>query len=148
MSTTSTSLLSANQRSSQRTEARSAAARLSLLERGALAVGIFEIPLQLDKYIGRQDVHGELGAVAGLNISLTLFSLIFLYFVWFASGSLRTAGKVKRWTIGIPMIIYISLIGLSVVTAEVKVFGDLRFVLGAAGIHAVFLRRQSHPGSA
>ena len=133
MSTTTTSSFSASQRSSDHAQARSAQARLSLVERGALALAIFEIPLQVDKYFGRQDVHGELGAVAGLNVSITLIALVFLYVIWFATGTLRTASNVKRWMIGTPMIIYISLIGLSVVTAEVQFLAicDLFLVLQA-----------------
>ncbi len=91
-----------------------------MLERLALAVGIFEIPLQLDKYYGFQKEHADLGAVAGLNVSITLIALVFLYFVWFVRGIQPIAGGLKRWVVGAPMLVYISFVVLSVFTAEVQ----------------------------
>lgn len=109
-----------NNRLTERTVAHSAQARLSWLERAALFVGIIEIPLQVDKYFGYQLEHANLGAVAGLNVSLSLFAFLFLYAVWIADGTVQAASQMKRWVFGIPMLVYISFVALSVVTAEVQ----------------------------
>lgn len=108
-------------------------AKLSWIERAALGVAVFEVPLQLDKYIGFQEEHANLGAVAGLNVSLTLLAMIFLYCVWFASGAIKRSRQLCGLTIGIPMIVYISLVALSVVTAGVRFLAicDLFLVLQA-----------------
>ena len=53
--------------------------RLSWLERAVLGVGIWEIPLQLDRYYFLRVEDSELGAVAGANVSVTSFSLLLLY---------------------------------------------------------------------
>lgn len=90
---------------------------MSWAERCALLLGIFEIPLQLDKYLGYRELDGSLGAVAGLNVSLTTMSLVFLYLAWM--GSLLTGVRSSRGIIvGIPMLLYLSAVAFSSLSAE------------------------------
>ena len=54
------------------------------LERVLIGLLILDIPLQWDVYLGYKEVEGELGAIAGLNLSLTTFALACLYAIWAA----------------------------------------------------------------
>ncbi len=76
-------------------------AQLSWLERSALAIGIWEIPLQLDKYLFFRVDDSEMGAVAGLNISLTTGVLLLLYGphtgLLFRQQREDTAGKLRAF---------------------------------------------------
>lgn len=90
------------------------------MERAALAIGIFEIPLQFDKYFGFQIEHAELGAVAGINVSITLIAFAVLYFLWFARRASVSTSQLKRWIFGPAMIAYVAFVTLSVATAEVQ----------------------------
>jgi O-antigen ligase len=112
------------------------AARLSYLERAFLALGIWEIPLQLDKYLMFRQSDSELGAVAGFNISLTTFSLIVLYALWFFQSAVEHARIKHRVIPGIPMLIYIFFVALSALVAEVPILAafDLFLLLQAYGL--------------
>jgi len=108
-------------------------ARLSGLERMVLAVGIWEIPLQLDKYFFFRVDDSELGAVAGLNVSLTTVALIVLYVLWWLDSLVRR--PVARASIiwGWPMLAYVAFVTLSLLSAEVisLAFFDLMIVVQA-----------------
>ncbi len=96
-----------------------AATRLSWLERGALAIGIWEIPLQLDKYLFFRLDDSELGAVAGLNISLTTGALVLLYVHWMVGGAIDRQRGSYQVIWGLPMMAYVAFVGLSMLTANV-----------------------------
>ena len=109
------------------------ASRLSLLERGLLAVGIFEIPVQIDKYFLFREEDAALGALGGLNVSLCTVCLILLYGVWLAkSAVLRTRQPRKLW-LGMPMLAYVVMVALSLLSADVPLLGvfDLWLVMQA-----------------
>lgn len=95
-------------------------ARLSWFERSALAVGIWEIPLQLDKYLFFRLDDSEMGAVAGLNISLTTGALLLLYGQWMLSSALSRQRGYFPIIWGLPMIAYLAFVALSMLAAEVK----------------------------
>lgn len=95
-------------------------AQLSWLERSALAIGIWEIPLQLDKYLFFRVDDSEMGAVAGLNISLTTGVLLLLYGHWMLSSVLSRHRGYFPIIWGLPMIAYVAFVALSMLVAEVK----------------------------
>ena len=98
----------------------SIAGSLTWIERIALLVGIVEIPLQLDKVIGYREEDAEFGAVAGLNFSMTSLALIVLYGLWLIDFGMHRPRLLNRPLLGRPMIIYISLVFLSILSASVR----------------------------
>ncbi|MEM7783781.1 MAG: hypothetical protein AAF623_10540, partial [Planctomycetota bacterium] len=81
-----------------KTEVRS----LHFFEKALIGIGIFEIPLQLDKYLMYYTDDGMLGAVAGFNVSILLVCLVVLYWNWFLQVMARgpETGRVLRKTFG------------------------------------------------
>ncbi|HBE69327.1 MAG TPA: hypothetical protein DDW52_14365 [Planctomycetaceae bacterium] len=102
---------------------------LSTVERCALALGVFEIPLQLDKYFFFRKEDSMLGALGGFNVSLTTISLILLYAVW--AGNLLVTKGVHRslaggrgrlgFVLGVPMLAYLAANFISVWIAPVRI---------------------------
>ncbi len=93
--------------------------RLTWYERGALAIGIWEIPLQLDKYLFFRLDDSELGAVAGANVSLTTGALLLLYMQWIVGSALGRRHSPQAVIWGIPMLAYLAFVALSIISAEV-----------------------------
>jgi O-antigen ligase len=96
-----------------------------------LGVGIFEIPLQFDTYFGHLEEDVSLGALGGLNISITTLALIALYGLWIADASLHRRRSVLRPLFGIPMLLYLAINLLSVAVAAVPIlsFFDLALLV-------------------
>ena len=115
--------------SAARGEAKPVAIGLSWLERAALFVGITEIPLQIDKYFFFHEEESLIGAVAGLNVSITTFAILFLYGIWFADASLQRRRTILRPLFGIPMLFYLAIVLLSTVSAPLPIFSMFDFVL-------------------
>ncbi len=107
--------------------------RLSWLERALLGVGIWEIPLQLDKYYFLRLEDSELGAVAGANVSITSFALLLLYPLWFLQAALSRKRTHQRLIWGLPMLAYMLFIVLSIFAAAVPILAvfDLLIVVQA-----------------
>lgn len=101
------------QRISSSTHPTDAAVPLGIVEKLLLAAGIFEVPLQFDKYFGFQETHANLGAVAGINVSVTTLSLIGLYAIWMLSSAIRKGVARQPLILGIPMLVYIILMAIS-----------------------------------
>ncbi len=113
-----------------------AAGSLSWLERSALAVGIWEIPLQLDKYLFFREEDSLLGAVAGANVSLLTFALLVLYPLWVIQSA-SSGFRIRHQPIfGIPMLIYLAFVAFSGFAAEVPIltFFDLFNLLQGYGL--------------
>lgn len=92
---------------------------LSLIERALLAVAVWEIPFGIDKYFEYAESHGNLGAVAGYSVSLASICLAALYLLWFMGFVLRRMQPQKTlW--GIPQLMYLSAVALSILAAEVR----------------------------
>lgn len=93
------------------------ASRLAVWEKAALALGIYEIPLQFDKYFFFREEDAVLGSIGGVNFSITTLSLIFLYFSWFASSAVLR--EPRRWPLvfGVPMLAYMAANALSLLVA-------------------------------
>ena len=95
------------------------AGTLTWHEKLALAVGMPEITLQADKYLFYSEADAALGAVGGFNISPAFLCLCYLYFVWFMNPAIRPTSS--RLIFGIPNLVYIAAVALSVFAAEVPV---------------------------
>lgn len=109
------------------------ACRLSIVERLTLLVGITEIPLQVDKYFMWHDADAAMGAVGGFNVSLTTLALVALYLIWIFDRSLKRPRLLLPPLIGIPMVVYVATVMLSVLSASVPMLAyfDLWNVLQA-----------------
>ncbi len=101
--------------------ARCETARLTWFERGTLAVGIWEIPLQLDKYLMFRESDSELGALAGINISVTTVALVILYTAWLFRAAAHRARNRQPVILGIPMLAYVAFVALSILAASVPI---------------------------
>ena len=96
-----------------------AALNLSWHERAALGLGIFEIPIQLDKYFMFHQHDAELGAVGGFNVSITSICLAYLYAVWFAGCAVHRQNRQQKFLFGIPQIFYLATVAISIFAASV-----------------------------
>lgn len=101
---------------------RVSALRMSWFERGLLAIGLFEIPLQLDTYLMYHEGDGELGAVAGFNVSLMLLCLIALYWQWImqiVTLGPRRINSISK-TLGYTKLYYVAAVFISTLAASSK----------------------------
>lgn len=84
-----------------------------------LAVILLDIPFQLDVYLFYQEKAGNLGAVGGLNISVTTLALAALYALWLADLLARVDSPPRAWfRVSLPLISYVAIVTLSVVVAR------------------------------
>lgn len=109
------------------------AAHMNWGERILLGIGVFEIPLQIDKYFMFHETDAALGAVGGFNVSVLSMCLAGLYLLWvlrYADPTYRRDPRDKM-VLGVPMLIYLGVVGLSVTVAGLKLLAlfDL-FLLG------------------
>lgn len=91
-------------------------------ERTLLAIGVFEIPLQIDKYFMFHETDASLGAVGGFNVSVLTVCLAGLYLVWgfrYTDPGYQKASR-QKLVIGVPMLLYLGTVGLSVSVAGLK----------------------------
>lgn len=88
-------------------------------QRFLLAVIILEIPLGIDVHLRYQESAAELGAVGGLNLSLTTLCLALLYALWLAQLLARQAAP-SPWLLrnSLPPITYLTIVGLSLFLAR------------------------------
>ncbi len=102
-------------------------------EKLLLAAGIIEIPLQIDKYFMFHETDADLGAVGGINVSITTLSLIALYVLWIAQVLGGAAGSMRKLIIGWPMVFYIGVVCLSTFASSNKllVFFDIVLLVQA-----------------
>lgn len=92
---------------------------LSWPERALLVVGIYEIPLQIDRYYGMLDDHASLGAIAGFHVSITALAFLGLYLKWIFDFATRPRwGSRLPLQLGLPMLLYLVFVGLSFLVAE------------------------------
>ncbi|MEM8732597.1 MAG: O-antigen ligase family protein [Planctomycetota bacterium] len=106
---------------------------LSWLEKIILAVGVFEIPLQVDKYFMFHEADAAQGAVAGFNVSVTTLAIAALYGLWFLRSTDQRRRTHTRLIVGVPMLLYLGSVALSSLTATLPMLAyfDLFLLLQA-----------------
>ena len=92
---------------------------MSWHERAALGLGIFEIPIQLDKYLMFHQRDADLGAVGGFNVSITTICLVYLYALWFGAAAIHRQDRQQEFLFGFPQVFYILTVVLSIFAASV-----------------------------
>lgn len=105
--------------------------RLTWHERAALGIGIFEIPIQFDKYVMFHQRDADLGALGGFNLSVTSVCLVYLYAFWLMGAAIHRRDKQGELYWGIPQIFYILTISLSVLSATVPLLAIFDLFLTA-----------------
>jgi putative inorganic carbon (HCO3(-)) transporter len=86
-----------------------------------LAVILLELPLPLDVYLRYNEEYASLGAIGGINISVTTLALAVLYALWLGDVFVirrdgdRT-GRLVRTTV--PLLAYVSLVAVSILAAK------------------------------
>jgi len=112
-------------------------------QRFLLAVIVMEIPLQLDSYLFYREKAAALGALGGLNISVTTVCLMILY-AWWLSRSLLGVTPPPWASIlkDLPFIVYLATVALSVVVArDVMLTGFEIFLVFQAFLLYLYIAR-------
>ena len=92
-------------------------------------VGIVEIPLQCDKYYFFHEQDAMLGAVGGVNVSITTIALAILYGLWLADAAIRRRRTIFRIAFGIPMLGYLAANLVSSISATLPILSLFDFAL-------------------
>jgi putative inorganic carbon (HCO3(-)) transporter len=89
------------------------------LRRLLLAVLVLDTPLQLDVNLGWREAEAELGALGGLNLSVTTVALAALYALWLAEALAGSRDVPRaRMRAALPLLAYVGLTGISVIVAR------------------------------
>lgn len=89
------------------------------VQRLMLAIIAIEIPIQLDKYFFFQEPMANLGAIGGLNISVTTICLCVLYALWIAELLVRFVQPERHlFRQSLPLFAYLGAVGLSLLVAQ------------------------------
>lgn len=84
-----------------------------------LAIILLDIPLQLDINFMYREEPARLGALGGLDISVTTLALIGLYALWLSEVSLKKKPLQWGWfRMALPFTAYVGLVGLSLLVAR------------------------------
>lgn len=102
---------------------------LRWFEKGILAVGILEIPLQIDKYFMYHEADAKLGAVGGINFSFVTIAILLLYPLWFLQIVEQPLSTTKKRVAGLPLLFYIGTVSLSVFAANTPMLAVFDVVL-------------------
>ena len=95
-----------------------------------LAIIVLDIPLQLDTNLGYREDVASLGALGGLNISLTTVSLIILYALWLAGALARREPQPRiRFRDSLPLAFYLAFVALSIAAARDVTLSLYQFAL-------------------
>jgi O-antigen ligase len=89
------------------------------MRRLLLAIIVLDIPLQVDTHLYYRSDAAAMGALGGLNISLTTISLAGLYLLWL-SDSLTSVGSRLRplFRLNLPLALYLGFVALSILAAR------------------------------
>ena len=91
---------------------------MNKLERLLLGIIALEIPLQIDAYWGSlNESEATYGAIIGINVSITTFCLVGLYFLWLVEAAAKLERTPIRWLASAPLAIYAGIAGMSLVVA-------------------------------
>jgi putative inorganic carbon (HCO3(-)) transporter len=84
-----------------------------------LAVVILDIPFQCGTHLFYNESVEDFGAMGGLSISSVTLALVGLYFAWFIQAAAnRTPGTRRQLHLGLPLLVYLVFIGISVLVAQ------------------------------
>lgn len=96
-----------------------AAAVVGDLRRLCLAVILLDMPLQIDFNIGYREQAAAVGALGGLNLSLTTGALLVLYVLWISELLLhKGSGRIGGFHPSLPALLYLGTITCSLWTAN------------------------------
>jgi putative inorganic carbon (HCO3(-)) transporter len=96
-------------------------AHLSTAERLLVGAIALEIPIQVDVSLFYDERWGNLGAIGGLNVSITTICLGLLYALWLLQkGALLTATNGRPFYYCVPLTAYLGIAALSVFIAQDK----------------------------
>lgn len=96
---------------------------MKLFERLLLAIAIVEIPLQIDSYLMHHMRDAEQGAVAGINVSIASICLMILFAMWITERTLDAKSRAQPLVWGVPLLVYLTTVVLSVLSAPVWLLG-------------------------
>ena len=91
---------------------------VSTFEKILLAIILIEIPIHWDVYLDQQQDEAALGALGGLNVSVTTVCLALLYGTWLPKAAVRRtplSANVLRAIL--PATIYAAVVGVAIVGA-------------------------------
>lgn len=111
------------------------------IQKVLLAIIILEIPIGLDRYFNYHEAAAELGAIGGLNISVTTFCLVVLYALWFAELLTNRASLPNHfWRLSLPIWLYLLAVLASLWAAQNVLLGwfDLA-ILGQATLIYLYI---------
>ena len=84
-----------------------------------LAVVILDIPFQFGTHLFYNEKVEDFGAMGGLSISSATLALAALYFAWFIQAAAkRTTETRRKLHRGLPLLVYLVFIGISVLVAQ------------------------------
>lgn len=83
-----------------------------------LAVILIEVPLQSDKFLYYDWHAASLGAIGGLNVSVTTFCLAALYALWLAELLAKATAVPRLLRASLPLLAYLAAVTLSTVVAQ------------------------------
>lgn len=84
-----------------------------------LAVVILDIPFQFGTHLFYNERVEDFGAMGGLSISSATLALAGLYFAWFIQAAANRTPKTRRQLhLGLPLLVYLVFIGISVLVAQ------------------------------
>jgi putative inorganic carbon (HCO3(-)) transporter len=100
------------------------------LRRFLLLAVLFDIPLQWAKDLGWNQAAANLGALGGLNISVTTLALTGLYILWaIERGEPRSAAPRARWRPAAPLIAFVAIEAASLAVARDRTLGAFELAL-------------------
>jgi O-antigen ligase len=106
-----------------------AAVALKLSQRVLLALVILDVPLQWDFNLSYHQAAAKLGALGGLDISLTTMALAALYGAWIAEALARHPTDRLRLRPAAPLLVYIGFLILSLAVSHNRTLSSFEIAL-------------------
>lgn len=95
-----------------------------------LGVVILDLPLQISTHLFWDDERAKLGAIAGLEISVSLIALVLLYIAWIVGyASRRELHHRPIFRTSLPMIFYLLFFTISIFAAEDRTLFAFEFCI-------------------
>jgi O-antigen ligase len=95
-----------------------------------LAVIVVEITFPIDIYLNYQTALADIGALGGLNISVTTMCLGALYALWLGNALIGSGDAPRpRWFVNPPLLLYLAWVALSIIVAGDKMLSVFEIFL-------------------